>query len=74
MSIAVNRGKARQLRDAAGDNDPAGIDAVLESAQDFAGILNNGDFVGKTALHWCVLKKYETHHSTRGGWMITPTH
>ena len=69
MSVAVNRGKARQLRDAAGDNDPAGIDAALESAKDFAGILNNGDFVGKTALHWCVCYKivYETHHSTLGG-------
>lgn len=44
--------KARALRDAAGDNDPLGIDAALENAQDFDGILNSGDFVGKTALHW----------------------
>lgn len=44
--------KSRALRDAAGDNDPHGIDAALENAQDFEGVLNSGDFVGKTALHW----------------------
>lgn len=51
-TMSSGKRKARALRDAAGDNDPHGIDAALENAQDFEGVLNSGDFVGKTALHW----------------------
>jgi ankyrin repeat protein len=46
--------RARALRDAAGDNDPHGIDAALAGVAEYEldKLLNSRDFVGKTALHW----------------------
>lgn len=54
MSGNSKRARARQLREAAGNNDPAGIDAALDGLKDidFERTLNSGDFVGTTALHW----------------------
>ena len=54
MSYArPKRGKPeRWVREAAGNDDVEGIDAALDAAKDRERLLNKGDFVGRTALHW----------------------
>jgi len=47
------RGKPeRWVREAAGNDDVEGIEFALDAGKDRERLLNKGDFVGRTALHW----------------------
>mmetsp|Transcript_14452 Transcript_14452/g.23760 ORF Transcript_14452/g.23760 Transcript_14452/m.23760 type:complete len:186 (+) Transcript_14452:292-849(+) len=49
---SIEKGRSRALREAAGANNIAGIDAALAGSTEFKALLNSGDYIGKTALHW----------------------
>jgi ankyrin repeat protein len=50
--MSLEKGRSRALREAAGANNIAGIDAALAGSTEFKALLNSGDYIGKTALHW----------------------